>query len=142
MLHAVPCRKRIAIDSLDINDDDPMSPDPVPKGVDAAGHQASQGEPATDSQSPRPETLALSNPPMVPSRADLERQAKLKEALIVQMEMQKHLHHQLEVGVLSRPSRHCSLDSQLNTSYFSTYVPDKLFTNIHISRKMPFACLC
>ena len=32
-----------------------------------------------------------------PDVVTVDRQTKLKQALIVQMEMQKHLHHQLEV---------------------------------------------
>lgn len=39
----------------------------------------------------------LPGPAPVTNEVHAERQAKLKQALIVQMEMQKHLHHQLEV---------------------------------------------
>ena len=43
-------------------------------------------------------TMANVPPVQIPSNLDAERQAKLKEALLLQMEMQKRLHDQLEVS--------------------------------------------
>ena len=43
-------------------------------------------------------TPANVSPVQIPSNLDAERQAKLKEALLLQMEMQKRLHDQLEVS--------------------------------------------
>ena len=47
------------------------------------------------------EALETLDPRPSASPAALDRQAKLKQALMVQMEMQKHLHHQLAVSSLS-----------------------------------------
>lgn len=52
----------------------------------------------------------------MPGQGDIERQRDLQEALLLQMDMQKRLHEQLEVSFLHSPSTHMQETRRSHTS--------------------------
>lgn len=77
-------------------------------GKDAEGRQVSPQERKRPKSAPSSVVHQLASP-------DADRQAKLKQALALQIEMQKRLHDQLEVWSLFRPA-FPNLTHQVNTN--------------------------
>ena len=104
-LTALACRRRITADSLESQEADlPAFAKPFPEqNVGILSDSAVEDF----SKTLNGEVLVPDQLPLRASNSDNEeRQVKLREALMVQIEMQKHLHHQLEVSIRRKlPSR-------------------------------------